>query len=504
MLLEGLTLALQKILRIPPGSQLRKNYGDHEESNSEAKKMMENEYVRTMVDITADDICISEAPLTMHYDDDTPETGKRKLEGVCDEFNKIVKWACKDLLLSGVSVYDVKVHADTNRLMLIPNLDNLEFYLTKTLDVVAISVDDSHKRVNLLSKLVFINFDKFSLTKIEDADVDSEINKSDLLFKITPTPMQFNNVSKTLTNLNNAEDSVAKYRNLLRPARWANVDIGTAQGDVQDATINSISSAINANSTSLQTNYTDYDDNIPVLPNRKGLGKVEIVSDIPSADISQLADVNYWVGKMSLSARFPTSYINFNEALGSTAVSLIRSDIRYAKLIKTVGSKLVYTFNDYVNKSKFIKYHPYVTIETIPNSQDDDVIAALESHTDLIEKLYGFVMGEDPTNEPVAFKIERLNLLETLFATSTSSPTLDDWFKEFHDFIEEHIKDDLLDTNVGDDEGSEGGDEGFSDDLGGGMEGTGDLDLPSNDEFDESGDFSGAEVEGEFSDESTE
>ena len=54
--------------------------------------------------------------------------------------------------------------------------------------------------------------------------------------------------------------------------------------------VDTISSAINANSTSLVrgTSYQEFDDNIPVLPNRKGLGKAEIVSDIPSQQTYQI------------------------------------------------------------------------------------------------------------------------------------------------------------------------------------------------------------------------
>lgn len=505
MILEGMINALRGILRIPQGSQIRKNYGGKD--NSQDDLLSKNAYVSAILDITVDDVCPSEEPLSIHYDDNTPEVTQKKLQSICDSFNKIIKWAVRDLLSKGVSVYDAKVHDTTKKLLLIPNLDNLEFYLTRSLDVVAVSVDDNHKRVNLLDKLVFINFDKTSLTKIEDANVDSNINTSDLLFKVTPLPIQFKNAEDTLRNLQNAEESVAKYRNLLRPARWANVDIGTAQGNTQTETINSISSAINANSMSLSQTYSEYDDNIPVLPNRKGLGRVDIVSDIPTADISQLADVNYWVGKLGLIGRFPTTYINFNEALGSTAVSLIRADLRYAKLIKSVGSLVVCTINDYIVKSSFIKWNPYVTIETIPTAQDDDVIAALESHTDLIDKIYNFVIGDD-SEEPVAFKTERLDLIKTLFATSTSSPMLDEWFNTFHDFIEENIKNDLFDTNIEEDEsGSEGTDfsgDDFSEEGLGDEFDAGGIDLPSNDEISEDGDFAGTEVEGEFVDESTE
>lgn len=433
MLLEAFSQSILKWLRIPPGSSVRKA---NEPSTSSAA--FENEYVDAILDITVDDICVGEEPLSIVYDDKSSSVAKLKLDDITKEFNSIVKDVCRDLLENGYAVYDAEV-GKNNKLVLLPVLDQVEFYLTKSKQVVAYAIEDGkQEKENLSGKVIFINYNKRDLEKVEDCKYLDIPDAEDIRYKINPRPMQLANAHKTIQGLNNCEDSIAKYRALLRPVRWANVDIGTAVGDQQTEVVDSISQGINANSTSLSNGaaYSEFDDNIPIMPNRKGIGKPEIASDIPSADISDLADLEYWLKKLALITRFPSSYLDFTKVLGETAVSMLRGDLRYQKLCKAVGTLIVTTINDFIQSSKFAKYKPVVSLTTIPTSEDDDVIDAMDKYVDLVEKIDNYICGEGDTIDPDA-ALHRLELLQTLFSTSTNSPVITKWFSDYREYIEQ-------------------------------------------------------------------
>lgn len=423
MLIESFSQMILRWLRIPPGTSVRKSNSGNGDIDP-----MQNEYIQAMVDITVDDICIGDEPLSVNFRENTPDDVVLKLKEICKEFNSIVRWVATDLLVQGYSVYDVKV-SKNNRLILLPYLDDVDFYITKEKKLVVFEYNDLKKQ--LKNKLVFINFSKSNLTKIEDK------TNTSLLFKVAPAAMQLSNSAKTISGLSSAEDSLAKLRAQLgRVARWANVDIGTTQGDQQNDVVTSISESINANSSSLAagTAYTEFDDNIPVLPNRRGLGKVELVSDIPNANIKDLADIDYWLSKLNLIMRFPATYMDFSKNLDATAVSLVRGDIRYKKLCKKCSSKITSTINDYFDASKFKDYEVVFSLTNLPSSEDDDVVAALQEYIDFADKVDEFIMGEEAANLP---PIHRLELLQKLFAPVTNSPALQEWFEEYRERIKQ-------------------------------------------------------------------
>lgn len=477
MLIESFSQTILKWLRIPPGSSVRKA----NVSTSSNVDITNNDYVQTILEITVDDICIGDCPLSIDFDQEAGKDIDVKLHRICDEFNSVVKDIARDLCQDGYSIWDISVDKDDNSLLVIPFLEDVEFYLTNKKKVVCYTPD----KKQLKKKLVFINYTKRSLELLEDKD------RSGLLFKINPSPMQLKNVEKTIEGIINAETAIAKYRSLLRPVRIANVDIGTAQGDVQKAAVDSIASSINCNSESLGngTVYTDFDDNIPVLPNRKGLGKVDLTSDIPSANLKDLADLDYWLNKLNLIMRFPGTYMDFSKALSESAVSMIRGDLRYVKLTKAVQTKIVTTLNKFISESKFAKFHPSFSLTTFPSSEDDDVMEALSNYCEITSSVEEFIIGSEEDNKLV--RLHRLTLLKDLFSTSMSSPMLQKWFDDFETFIEEiESKGISSDSDESEEFGSDDSDDLFggsddSDDLFGGSEGS-----------DESEDM-GSEPEGE-------
>ena len=69
------------------------------------------------------------------------------------------------------------------------------------------------------------------------------------------------------------------------------MDVGVSQGDTQQDIVDGISSAFNSDSMSLtpMNDYMNFDDTIPVLPNRKGVGKPEYTEEIPNVNISEFS-----------------------------------------------------------------------------------------------------------------------------------------------------------------------------------------------------------------------
>lgn len=462
MLLEGLSNSILRWLRIPPGTSLR-HAG--EVGTSSSVNVLDNEYIDTIVGITVDDVCIGESPLSVDFADITPEEIQTKLKEVCDEFNTVVKDVAWDLCTIGYSVYTTDI-SEKNKLVLLPYVENVTFYLTKEKKVVACD-EEANPLENVI---IFLNYNRRCLTKIEDKELSSAY-----AFGINPEPMQLKNVQSTLNSLIAAENNLDRYRALSsRPIRLVNVDIGSAQGEQQKDVVDTIASAINANSGSLPSvsGVDTYDDNIPILPNRRGLGKAEVYDNIPAYDLSELGDIDHYMSKLTLVTRFPGSYMDFSKNLDETTASLLRGDIRYYKMCNKIRSKIVDTLNEFVDASeKFRKYEPCFVLTQLPTSEDEDVMNALDTYVDLATKTEEFVMSEGNSKD---ICLHRLQLLQDLFASSTTSPMLQKWFEDYREFIDKMDESELMDE----------GEEGMPGDLGGGPDLGGPEDLGGGPELD--------------------
>lgn len=383
------------------------------------KDVIENDYVSAILDITVDDICIGENPVTVVYDTDTPSEIKRVLNECCVEFNHIVRWAARDLCKSGVSIY--MILKDGTSLRFIPYIRDCTFYFSMKRGIVVLSDDKVLDNV-----LVFLNYSKDSLTEVTGTTM-----VTDALYEITPEPMQLKNADAVVSALQDTEDSILKYRKqLARILRFVTVDVGASQGDQIQTTIDSISSSLNANSIDLQVDDS-FDDALPVIPHRRGIGKPELVTDIPSADIKALTDLEYFLGKLNLVMRFPASYMDFSKELGESAVSMIRSDLRYAKLCFSVQSVLQKVFNTFINSNRDLsKWHPEYSLTKYPSSEDDDLIEAFGNYVDLSQKVDEFISSDKPSD-----MVHKLDLLQTLFNSCMVSSTLNKWFEEYRQNI---------------------------------------------------------------------
>lgn len=438
---EGFFSSIKNALGIPIGVSCRKSYGlTSDKQATQDNAIFDNPYAEVICDITADDICRGEEPVSYAFElpegeEELPDDVFAILESFKKELNSVTKWISKDLQVNGVSVYNVTIDTEEKAIYLLPNLDELTFYLTKDKRIIAYNLADDKKK-NLEDVIIFINYEKNSLTKVEENNKDLA---EDIMFEVRPTPMQFKNTQGTLDSLNLVENALKRYRaQLSRIVRFATVDVGLSNGDTQKDVVEAISAAINADSMNLSsTTNEEYNDNIPVIPTRNGKGEPHITMETPQGDIKEIADLKYYLDKLNLLTRFPATYMDFTQALGSTAVSLIRSDLRYAKLCNSVRTLIEKTINDFVAQTKSLtKYSVVFSLVQLPTSEDDDVLQAMSNYSDLANSIYEFVMG-DNDEEPIDLKIQRLNMIQGLFNASVKSPVLQKWFDDFSEFIEE-------------------------------------------------------------------
>lgn len=465
---EGFFSAIKSALGIPLGTSWRKGYGlTADASTVSSTELSENAYAEAICDITADDVCRGEEPVSYNYElpegmDELPNEVFEVLESFRAELNSIVKWVSKDLQYRGVSVFDATFDAENNKVYLLPNLKELKFYLTKDKRIVAYNYKDLTQE-NLEDIIIFINYDKNSFMEIDEFNKDLD---ESIAFEIKPTPMQFKNAQGALDSLNLLENAMKRYRaQLSRIVRYATVDVGLSNGDTQKDVVEAISSAINADSMNLtSTTNEEYNDNIPIIPTRNGKGEPQMHIDVPQGDIKEMADLKYYLDKLNLLTRFPATYMDFSEAMGSTAVSLIRSDLRYAKLCNSIRTLIEKTINNFIGLTKSLSdYKVVFSLIQLPTSEDDDVLQAMSNYTDLASAIEEFVMGNNE-EEPITMKVHRLKMIQDLFNSCVKSPVLQEWFNSYMDYLEE-MREQQEGAAAGI-EGEEGGEGGF--DIGGG------------------------------------
>lgn len=449
MLFEGFLQGIMNYLGVPQGVLLRKNYGVNGNTNSNFD-ITANDYISTILDITVDDICIGDSPLTYTCSETTPDSVRNATNQICDEFNKIMKWTARDLCQQGFSLYTASVkkmssdeieRSDENsiqeKLLLLPFLDSVRFYMNNDGEIIVYN-DDEKSTVNLDNVVLFINYDKTCLTKLDKDRVDFKIDDS-IIFEVTPLPMQLKKIAGAVKSLGMCESALLRYRTQMsRIARFINVDVGTSQGDQADDVSDAISSAINADSLSLMTSDDAmlYNDAIPVIPNRRGLGKPELVTDIPQYDLKDLGDIDYFLSKVTLLAKFPATYIDFTKVLDSGVATTIKGDIRYSKLCKSVRSVINNTINKYVGSSKnFAQYEVTFLLNSAPDSEDADRNTALSDITQITDDMHRFVLGEGDGD--VKSMRTRLALLQTMVGNKCITEEVSEFFRVENEYLDE-------------------------------------------------------------------
>lgn len=455
---QGFLLNIMSFLGIPPGTRVRKA-DSNKDTDWAAKALSSHDFINTIVDITADDVCIGGCPV---YIDGLEELKSplysAKLSLLSDAINDIIKWASVDTLKQGVSVYKLVIKKDgTPRL--IPLNDSFEFYMNSEGDVV-VELNGEVKK----DLLVFLNYSKESLISLTESSTDSKLKGKGYLYKIEPEPVQLKHVRSVATDLYMVERAMYRYRvQLSRIVRFAEVEVGLSQGDNEDSCADNASAAVNANSMSLgmtsTTEAMDFDDNLPVVPTRKGVGSIEVKSDIPDFSmLKDMPDLEYTINRLFLALRFPKTYSDFNEALNQTAVSLIRGDIRYTRLTDSDRDLLQNTLNTWVfgDKRGDQKLDLSFKLTTIPSTEDDDVIESLQKYSEFTKESFAFI--DEATSESDA--TIRLKSILILLGDSANLKSIQSWYTQMLEYVSEKFSE----SEKSDESGSESDE--FSSDSG--------------------------------------
>lgn len=446
MLFESFGLAILNVLGIPPGVAFRK----HKKSTSN-ETFQSSDLINSIVEITSDDVCLGSSPVYLSTDKEIPKHLRKKLDYILTEFNSIAKWAAIDLLKHGVSVYKTTVSSEKN-LMLFPLVGEYKFFMDGKKQI-KVYEDETE----ITDVLLFINYDKESLTEVSEDESDGFSGEGKFKFVVVPSPIQLKNIDKASRDLEITENSMVNYRRQVsKLVRIVSVDIGMSQGERQQEILDSVSSAINADSSTMGS--TDmFDDAIPVVPNRKGLGKPDIVESLPNFNVSEMIDLEHLLGKLFLGLRFPKSYADFTQALDGTAVSTIRGDIRYSRMVDYTRGVIADTLNNYLAKSEALKtFGKLVSLTELPTPEDEDVVAAMESFNDLSNSVFKSIIQESETEDEAMLK---LDMLLVSLGGVASFKYIQKWTSLIRNFIETKFQGEKEDAAMNDD--GFGTDDGF-------------------------------------------
>lgn len=392
--LTGLLTMVQNFLGIPMGATVQKSEKASAEQAA-AEFLANNDFIASIVDITVDDVAIGAEPFYYTAPSEISAELTLKLDRFKDEFNSIAKWIARGLLTKGYGVYVMKIKKDKGKIpLLFPVLGEVNFVLNSRKEVVAYKDDKK-----ITDAIIYINYEEGSLRETD----------TPFVYKIIPQPIQLAHVSSSAQEMYLIERALLRYRrDASRVIQYATVDVGLSQGEKQQDVIDKIAGPLNANSLSLEGKTSDlFDDELPVIPTRRELGKPNVEQIVPTANLGDLIDLDHVTSKLFLAMKFPKSYADFTQAAGETAVSLIRGDIRYSRMVQSVRSIMNITTNKYTSKVDDIRRLGIeFRMTEIPNPEDDEVVSALQSYSDFIEGAYQFIIGESETYDDAIKKIE--------------------------------------------------------------------------------------------------
>lgn len=334
------------------------------------------EYIMSVVSLTTDDLTCFDKPL--YY-----STEKAQADGVLEGLDLIVsavtKWLpsiCYDLLVDGFSVYTYKtvISANTTSFVLLPYKKPVSIYLTEVGTYNVYTEDGS-----LISNvLLFLNFHSRFLEETNNAEKG--------LYQINPVGMQLADFVSTASTLVQMHTSVSALRAQQRYIRFATVETGVSKGEDNQILVDDVSEGLNANSTDFPYLEGTFDDKIPVFPSRGNIGKVTVENFAPTADPSILEDVKDVQSQLAGALRFPETYSNFKDALGATATSTIRQDIRYLRLLDRVRSVIENTINEWVLSVPSLSGIKF-RMNRLSSPEDSDAISSLNTSMTFVDSI---------------------------------------------------------------------------------------------------------------------
>lgn len=412
----GMVSMLRDFLQVPLGAKYRKANSNGDSDSMNYRDISQIDFIQSILSITVDDVCIGTYPLFYKTQTEISPIQKAMLDELTLSVNSEIRNIAWDLLSLGYSAYKVHVDAIKKRVFLYPQIDdNPKIVLSR--DKKLKYFKDADGTTPESDILLFCNYIKMDMTPCDD---------DNLAYVIEPRPIQLANIRNTVRDLLITDQSILSYRRQLsKVVRFATVEVGASQGDQQQTVVDNISEGLNANSSSLEAyNAPDtFDDQIPVFPTRKGIGEPKLTTDIPNFDIGQMKDLDYDLSKIFLGMKFPKTYSDFQEALSPTAVSLIRGDVRYSRMIKATRAIIEQVLNDKFSTLISVIYAGVqFKLTEIPSSEDDDVITSLSGYTDFLTEANEFIFGAEPLSE-----VDKIEQMRILLGNSANLPSVERW-----------------------------------------------------------------------------
>lgn len=487
---------LSRFIGVPPGTQVRKYYpsatGD-ERADAMENMLGSHDFINTIVDITADDVCLGCNPFYLQGTEHilSPELIKR-YKRIVNALNKISRWVAVDLLKRGYSVYELRdqkivVGKDENEKptyatlpTYVPVFGAVTFYMSADGKVDTFIDGKKDEKV-----LTFLNYSRETIAPIKDGTPSGASTETPdgYAYQVMPEPVQLKHVQTVATDLYSVERAIYRYRiQLSRIVRFAEVEAGIQLGnDNNNLAIDNAAAAVNANSQSMDAVMLDplmaFDDNLPVVPIHDKVGHIEVKSDIPDFNqIKELPDLEYTINRMFLAMRFPKSYADFNTALSDTAVSLIRGDVRYARMVDYCRSLMETTVNTRLFGPMFdpSTAETLIKLTSLPSSEDDDVVDALDKFQQFTSSAFDFIGAAETKDEAEV----RLKSITILLGDTANLASIQRWSTLMMDYIAKKFKVEESDENGANSDDSDtapddtteetGSDETGSVDIGGG------------------------------------
>jgi len=432
MVYEGFLTNIANLLGLPLNAKRRK--ADGTDVNSTTGDQYMNDFINVIVDITADDVVIGDNAFIYTCHKRIGNNLRAKVESLRNELNHIALWTAKDLLKLGYSAYSTDII--DGQIYFNPILTPLSFFLLKDKTIQVVSTEQN---IEIKNALLFLYYEKDMLKEIK---VQGKDGKELTKLQINPVGIQLKNIGRIAKDLALIEKAIERFRvQSSRIVRFGTVDVGQNSGDKQQDILDDISEGINAESIDMITDTT-FTDQIPIFPTRKEIGKLEMVEQVPAQPNGDFQDLDYYLSKFFMALRFPKSYADFSQALSESATSMIRGDLRYAKLISSVRSIINKAVNKWVaGIDSLSKINLRFELSKIPNSETDEVIETVNGFVDATSSAYDLLT----TASTYAEAYYLLQSLRGMLSTSTNIGAINTWLDNLDVAVKRKFEKDAID-----------------------------------------------------------
>ena len=274
--------------------------------------------------------------------------------------------------------------------------------------------DMDQKKKEFKDDTEFLHFLNYSLDNSEEVELgikrDGEKPKMEPVFVLQGQAILTERILETYRILQALETAVISSRlQKSKLVRFVKVNVGNKLGNEKaKAIVNYVDGLVNKNEniSSSADSYTatrlQAAPVTVVLPVKDSKGDVTIDQFENTADIKEIADIDYFKNKLFAGLKTPKQYLAFDESLPGvgSAASLMRTDIRYARTVKKVQRVLVNGVKellriDSVISGKEIPKGTKVRIINVNSPEDEERYFEMGERMALSETVLGQIINVD-------------------------------------------------------------------------------------------------------------